>query len=754
MLRLLVNNKDVELYSHAPVNLRFQYNNVEQIQNPQGNFSQTFRVPLTGKNRGVFGDLDEPSVVSSLNLQRRLSADLYDDSIPIASGFVQVKAIYNTNEVYGEVELAFFSGALDLKTELQGRLLSDLDLSAYSHEVNRTNWASSLLGLLFSGDIRYGLIDKGFNWSVPDNPPWTESEGIWVGEFTPFIRAKALIDQIFEDAGLTYTSDFFDTADFENIYLPAYNGALAPVSDDESDNRAGVGMQNTVSGATSSPTVVPLLDNIPAAYDASNNFNNTTYQYTAPSDLYASVRINICYKFYGAGNLKVYLYKNGSLYATLLDESYISTDFRFLTVTFAGNVDNGSTVRPGILLDDSDTLEMRYEMTTNVDLRGGNLFGNSFTTSMEVFETSPALTGFDVDMSENMPEIKQMDFLTSLQKMFNLVFIPSGIDNDFIIEPYDDYFDSGDEYDWSNKVLTDKAQTIRPTTDLQFKEYQWTYRDGLDFISDSVEKSLNRVYGAYRVIDPDNDFATGEKKVETSTGNYILSLLPGTGFPIHRSLRSDGSRIEKPLAMLAYWCGVNQTLGEYYPRNDDGTTGAATDDFPLFSPYSDNAPTLTDNDLNFGMESSFVPQECNPLNTLYYKYWRNYTRELYASDARLLECHVAFDIVDLHQWKWNNKYYHNGVYWRALSLDIDMTNLSTAKVTLIKVAQETADCADIPTSFSTSRQAVLFNGSTSGIPDYGSRQCCIKYGYTWIQSKAQSKCVPRNQQATPSNETT
>ena len=69
--------------------------------------------------------------------------------------------------------------------------------------------------------------------------------------------------------------------------------------------------------------------------------------------------------------------------------------------------------------------------------------------------------------------------------------------------------------------------TLRPTTDIQFKEYEWSYREGLDFISDAVENNLNRVYGAFKVLDSENDFATGDKKLETAVGNYIPSLIPG-----------------------------------------------------------------------------------------------------------------------------------------------------------------------------------------------------------------------------------
>ncbi len=61
MLRLVVWNKaedaqyNIELYKHAPVNLNFQFTDVQEINKSAGSYSQTFRVPATKKNTDFFG---------------------------------------------------------------------------------------------------------------------------------------------------------------------------------------------------------------------------------------------------------------------------------------------------------------------------------------------------------------------------------------------------------------------------------------------------------------------------------------------------------------------------------------------------------------------------------------------------------------------------------------------------------------------------------------------------------------------------
>lgn len=758
-----------DYYQAQPVNYALRFADVRDIQAPIGSFTQTMSLPLDRSLQSRLGLIDKAGYTPrndeqlenrTLFFKQKYPAALGTDDNPVIEGYIQVKSVKTTG-TRKEVEVVFFSDGINMTKAIGDKLLADLNLSDYEHELNLTNVQNSWIGALYSGDVRYGLIDKGFNWSLPDNPPWASDDGLWQGELTPFVRARTLVDQIFEDAGLTYVSDFFDSADFGNIYLPAYNGKPSPGSLDEQDHTFAGGINGDLVGPDALQAL-PVLDTISGSVDPSDNWTNgPSYTYTAPYTGRFSVRIHSVYEIAGAGTVKLLLYKNGSLLETIVDRTNPST-------TVGGTVDyvfDGSGVGsglngPAIILENGDTLALYYELSNSNCTIFGDLngtltpsVGQYWTTTMEVFAVSAPLSGQDVDLAQNMPELKQVDFLLSLQKMFNLVFIPSGVPDEFIVEPWDDYFDTGDQIDWTGKVIRDKSVTLRPTTDIQFKEYQWTYREGLDFISDAVENNLDRVYGAFRVLDSENDFATGDKKVETALGNYIVSLIPGSSFPIHRSLQSDGSGIQNPLAMLAYWGGTVTSFGEWYIRNDTGTTTGPSTTFPFFSPYSANNPTLTDRDLNFGMEAAFVPQQCNPLNTLYYTYWKDYIRELYAESSRILECTITFTNYDLITFKWNNKYYIDGALWRVLELNTDLNGNDTATVKLLKVQDASVDCEDTPTGYDDRNNVILFNNSTGADPDYGSEACCTKYGYRWVRyvegGVGKQRCKPRNQQTQP-----
>jgi len=775
MLRLYCNGSEVDLYQDESVNLTLQFTDLQSINAATGSYSQTFRIPATQNNLDILGQVPSTTAVG-VNLKTKIAAELVDNTLPIMRGFCQVKQIYLQKEKYADIELVFFGGAVDLKTAIGDGMLSDLDLSAAEHELNITNiqnsWGSTN-PYPFDGTIRYGLIDKGFNWSFPSNAPWDAQDGMWQGELTPFIQVKELFDTIMDEAGFTYDSTFFDTTgggNFSAMYLPAYNGSQTLSGVEFLDNTVAAGITANITGAHTL-TKMLLYDTITGGKDPEDNFANAVgggvgHRYTAPYTGYYSVKVHTAYAQQGSGSphIKIYLYKNGSLLETLVDDQLFYNQEKFLDHVFDGSGIGTGLSGPAILLESGDYLEVWYETSGSAariyalspaTSTGG--IGNIWTTSFEVFATSQALSGIDVDMALNMPKMKQIDFVLGLQKMFNLVFIPDkNIPNHLLIEPFSDYTATGTAKDWSDKVDYSKDVIIQPTTDLQKKEYKWTYKAGTDFISDAVQKSLDRVYGEYEVTDPSNDFATGEHTVETTFGQYMTSLIPGSAFPIHRSLLSDGSGVKDPLPMIAYWHGLSEGFGLWYLRNDVGVE-ASSYYFPSFSNYSTSYADIGDKDLNYGMEQSFIPVDLPPWRTLYFTYWAQYVKELYSEEARIMKCTMRLSKGDLATFEFSDRIYIRDSYWRVLKLSYDANVEGVCQVELIKELSDVTICADTPTGYDDRYNFILFNSSTSGSPDFGSEECCKLYGYDWVTipvgvpggTSPMGICKPKNQTTQP-----
>ncbi len=745
MLRLTLWNTaetkqfNIDLYEHAPVNLNYQFSDVTEINKAKGSYSQTFRVPATKANSGFFQALHKPTLQPSTNykIKKKIRAALNYNSIPLMVGYVQIKNIYIQKKDFSDIELVFFGETLDLVRSLQEKNISDLDTGNIDHTLNAaaigSSWQATGLGTFpFNGTVRYGIMDKGRNWSnlsttSADNYwAFNQSDSLWQGDMTPYVSAKWLVDKIMDEGGFTYDSVLFGTTDFQNIFLPAYNGSLTPRSEDN-DSEAqviAVGLASDFPVGTGSDARVPLLDTTTGSYDYANNWNNTTHEWTAPYLCEITVTLSVTTSTYGTATAM----SLRKILAGTTTEVWIAWAYQ-------------PQITETVILHAGDKLLVQATGSTVSDTAVSGTTGNDGTTWLRIDSVSEPLGGQLVTMSDNFPEIKQIDFLISLQKMFNLVFVPdTRKPNHLIIEPMQDYLTAGTKKDWTNKVDYTKDVVITPTTDIQRNDITWTNDKGQDFLNIAIQLSADRVYGRYKVQDTDNDFATGTQEVRTALAPYVMSYIPSTEVVIHRCLDSQGNGVKVPKARLAYWNGLTVNYSNFWLRLDSGTPTSVAF-FPQFSNYSAVNPNVADNDLNFGYERAFFAMDSHPLNTMYYRYWMSYVNELYSEDARLLSAYIQINRADIQDFEFSDNIFIRDTYYRILKIhNYDATIGGAVKVDFIKILSDVVDCAYTPTG-QLSNGVITFNNSSS---NYGNRECCQRYGYVWVARKGGgvSQCYP------------
>ena len=752
MLRLIVWNSaetaqhTIELYDHAPVNLNYQFADVSQINKTKGSYSQTFRIPATKQNKDFFGSIDKPNVqdtsdliVSNYSVKQKIKASLSYNTIPLMNGYVQIKAVYIQKKHFADIELIFFGEAIELSTALKEKKIADLPTTSIDHTLNYGNLIASMTGTFKLGNVVYGFMDKGRNWTFAEGqtPPYSSSSPLWQGEFTPYVRAKWLIDTIMSEAGYTYDSALFDSADFLNIYLPAYNGSLTPRSDDNSSETqvAAAGLSSNFSTTSTSNVIIPFLDSVSGGFDYSSNWNNSTYKWTAPYSCSVTFTISIITTSGTTGGI-----------TSQVMRSILGTDVPVLNVLGNGSIQFTTTIAIG------ETLSVYTKVASGTIILQSNPVGGFNSTFFRIDSVSEPLQGQAVDMSLNFPDIKQIDFLMGLQKMFNLVFIPDNrTPNHLLIEPIQDYLTTGTQKDWTNKIDYNKDVVITPTTDIQKNVFDWENSAGQDFLNLAIQESTDRVYGRHRIEDKDNDFATGEAKVQTQFAPYIISNIPSSSIAIHRCIDKEGKGVQSPKARLAYYNSVDTSVGDVYVYNDSlASTNIGF--LPNFSNYNAISPTVSNNDLNFGYERAFIFLNSHPVNTQYYRYWMGFVNELYSADSRLLTAYVKLNRADIQDFEFSDRIYIKDTYYRILKIsNYDATTGGVVKVDFIKILSDVPDCADLPTGQRTSGAsigAITFNG---GATDYGSQACCERYGYVWFPDKAggNPRCYPSTFIPTP-----
>ncbi len=733
MLRLTLADNDIELYQNEPVNLSYQFSDLQEINASRSNFSQTFRVPLTGKNQDYFGAVNELGIIPTWNPKTKVKAELSYNTIPIMRGFAQVKNVYIQKGKYADVELVVFGETADLSRDVGDGMLTDIDLSAFNHTLTATNISSSWAGTLSSGVIRYGIIDKWRNWT--SQTIWSATNPLQHGDFTPYFRASKLFETILTEAGYTYDSTFFGS-NLDDLYLLLNRGNRLPIpveADQPSANVFQVGLAADYSNGYSTWTTLPGLSEAAPFYDAGGNVSSGAF--TVPFQAFYTFRA------YASGNID-----HTITTVSLRLSKNSSTEIFPIITNLPGAVFNDEVyvvTSDPILLNSGDVV--RFDTIISNNAHTLTLYGNDSLsaggTGFSVIEITDPTSGQEVDVAGNMPKMKKIDFISGLQKMFNLVFIPDRNNGKHLyIEPLGDYLASGEKIDWTNKIDLSKDIQVEPTTDLQARTYEWTHSNGKDLVNDLVQKNASRTYGRYRVNDPENDFASGTKKIQTAFAPHVVSYIPGTDYAIHRMLAdtvNEDKTIKDPLPRLAFWNGLTQGLLDYY---NDSTGVTSETRYPMLSQFSASYPSVEDEDLSYGVERPFHRVQANPVNTLYYKYWMPWVNELYSSDARIVTAYFRLTASEIATFKFSDKIFIKDTYFRILSLsNYDPTTENIVQVRLVKILGAIRDCTYIPVSADKNGQ-ISFSTPTGSTVTSPSRECCERYGYVFDESGLQSKC--------------
>jgi len=724
MTQLIIDGQNIDLYDSDPINLKYQFTDVNNIQSSTGSFSQTFRIPATANNYAVFGDMASPNDVV-FNPKVKVSAIISVDTLPVMRGHVQFKKAYIIDGQHDEYEIVFFGEAVNLSRTIGEKKLRDIDLSALDHVVSWLNVGASLFGLLFSGNIRYGLIDKGSVWANQGNGnAITNDNPLYTGNFTPFVRLRYLLNEIFDQNGFTMVSAFFNAeADY---YVPYHNGKNYIVPEgtlEELQFTAGISADNVFTGG-GVYALTNWNDSTSPFYDVAGVFNPANGRFTAPFGGNYAFAVGATITSAAAGvtwvNVRLRRVSDGvTIWQSTPQILGFGTQFIAVNTSVELTPQDYDIT---LLFTGSPTDQWTVEAAFSTSPQGGGTFWT-------LAPTAAPLYGQNCIVSNNAPDMKQMDFLRSLQTMFNLVFVPDPNDPTIInVEPFNDYVAGGTVKDWTEELDTSSDIVIYPTTDLQSKNYQWTYAADGDILNQAYVKTAGRVYGRYLIEEADNDFAVGDKKIECKFGAYPVNAITGTNILIHKSYTDSGAIVSKPLCKVVIWGGTYPTTP--LPRYDEsGNTIVTLSGMPYFGHYNAPVPSFSGEDLNFGAEQPLHPINSNPFNNLYNTYWRAYVDQLYSASARIMEANFYLSAVDLSSFRFNDQIFIKDSYWRVLSIDYSPNSNDTSKVKLIKVLSPISACSIIPVSANLDG-SINFE-QPDGSPAPANQFCCEAFGYVW-----------------------
>lgn len=745
------NSAQIDLYENEKMHLNYKFTDLTNFSSV-GNYSQEFRIPASATNVGFFGAIFNVNFDGWFDFRKKVTATLTVNTIPIASGHIQVKKLYWQSGKLFEFEVVFFGEVPNLGRLLNEKKLRDIESIVAGdldydllHEYVETppnehtiltlcdKW--NLTAINTEGQPIYWFNALGFI---------NNSQPLFVGHLTPAVKAQYLFDQILQDAGIQYASDNLSDC-LDNVYVPFVNGQYLNATNGLNDFASNVGLAANVNNILFAPNdyIYPIYNDFTEYQDVGNAWASGVF--TAP--------------FTGTFTFKTWMNGQATPTAGANIESIIFGFIINVNNVSALTTDTIGTGTPSvndlsfvtditIQLTEGDVVDFNF-FAYILSLSGavGNFeidfIGNAnvgYTgTGVELISVGTALTGDTCVMRSNAPDMKQIDFITSIQKMFNLAFVPDRtLPNTLRIEPLVEYIASGNTLDWTKKLDLSKDITYYPTTDLQKAKFTFTYTEDSDYYN-SVYKDNGRIYGRYEVTQNDfeviNEFATGEEKVELSFAPTPSAQVENTNVVVPKFINAEGQFVQPKPRILFYFADFFVNI--YDEVTDDVIQTAVK----CLNNYSTMNATVTDKDLNFAPEVPLHTIVANPYDNLYNRWWRNYYRELYDGQARILEGMFALTLNDIFTFQWSDKIWIVDSFWRILDVEgyvvgeQDMT-----KVKLIRVLDISNDCDLIPVSANLDQ---TMNWETpNGDPAVINEECCTRFGYYWNSGKNDCYATP------------
>ena len=527
-------------------------------------FTRQITLPGSKKNNAFFEHVYDISVFNPDTFATNIKVPAYLDfgGLYLSQGYLQLNKVnVFANKFIDSYEVTIFGAVSSFAREVNRSYLTDLiSLSAYNHTSSYTNISASWNGDLFSGSIVYPLAEYGqrleFTKGNINQFGVDDIDGaLSVQNFKPAIKSKIVLDAIFNEAGYTYSSSFIDNGGLDDIYLVCNRALRYPVYNDVNLETYGVVKVGAITGSGMTDVVLPADTFVTLPWynkleDPQNFYNNGAYRVEVSSSLRGILNLNInvscsvnnmpgTFSQNGTWQLRLIETGSGTQYSLKAIQSYLQF-FDELQQSRSGGINTTYQLQSEFTTDQLPVGNYYFQLKQRPNVSTAPLPlvtmdpGGTSKSFLQVTKVNQAADGRVMNIPLNMPfgtsGIKQIDFITSIQKKFNLVIYPSKTSiNTFIIEPFNQWYNKGRRWDFNRYVnLNDRLEVI-PANNLAVNELNFGDTLDQDYVSQQFSKAANREFGKSYYTDLQNFFSQGKFDVKTSVASTQLLQVAGTG---------------------------------------------------------------------------------------------------------------------------------------------------------------------------------------------------------------------------------
>ena len=488
-LQLYIKGQRVDLFKDEAVSLTQTIKNVKDISKIFTEFTKTFSVPASSVNNKIFQHYYNSDIVNGFDARIKQDATIELNDLPFKDGKIALQGVELKNNVAHTYKITFFGNTVDLKDILSDDQLSGLSFSTFFNKeysfddvrfYMKPGSTTQMIVPLITHTNRLFYDSSNPTTFDPEGtinniyPHGTSQDGVSYTQFKYAVRVPNIITAIEDRYNIQFSNDFFNNVTnlkFTKLYMWLHRK----------------------SGDVEVPGQVPTIYEInqdftltstPPAYITSEQNGIITISApigVTPSSIVFSVAPTSSFPY------NIQMLRNGAVVAEKINVTGPQT--LSLSAGAFGNINNAA-----------------YQLQIagqNIVVNANNIIGRinwlePFGTPTFGFDEYKNASTFSTNqvpqfnINQQIPEMKIIDFLTGLFKMFNLTAYVDNVGT-IVVKTLDSYYAASTNIYNIDKYL----DTTKSTTDvaLPFNKVTFTYKGLKTFLAQQFNQLFNTNWG-------------------------------------------------------------------------------------------------------------------------------------------------------------------------------------------------------------------------------------------------------------------
>ena len=633
LLQLYIENERVDLFKDESVTITDSIKNVKDIDKIFTSFSQSFSLPASKTNNKIFSHYYNSDIVNGFDARKKVNARIEINNQTFRVGKIKLEGVDLKHNKPHTYRVTFFGNTVELKDVLGEAKLSSLDFS----NLNLPYSASNILARfaapvsdstnivcplithtqrLYYNSTSHNTQDGNLHYDQGAG----HRHGVHWNQLKYAIRVNRIIEQIETDYNLQFSSDFFKNTNVREFYnmfmwLHRKSGGVEDLS-------GGTNSTDIVDGwAFVDRTYYAMIDNVLELNGDSQRFTNLDLNiYPAnASDVWSVTVTSYGQTVYQSSN------NQGNTFIDLLSVAQENPNGLLQVLITASGVISFTNIQ----------WQIQYVE------QGGFILNDTFNNL--TFSTSGV---FIFNVNRQIPDIKIIDFLSGLFKMFNLsAYIEDGT---IKVQTLDDYYSQGkgtlvNTDAWDITEYVDNS-TKKIDVALPFNEIVYKFNDTGTFLANRFSELNNRNWGELNYNQDQNDYVGELYKVEVPFGHQLYERITNAGTQELTNIQwgysvneSQSAYLGKPLLFYPIRINTGDGISFVSELNSEGVPITHVRLYEVVMPFNtvSEDPNTNNFQLNFNNEINEWTFNTTFPNTLFQKYHSNYIVNTFSLKQRI-----------------------------------------------------------------------------------------------------------------------